>query len=124
MKRYNTISNIPGVMQIVDYEDTPYSSDMPSVVDKKYFIPLSQQTSGIFRSVDPNEFTLKNGVDDGRDISLRRRGLDLSQKTQTLQSMVDKAASAKADIEKAVARAKASVEKQKSEEKQRPDDKE
>lgn len=116
MKRYNTISTIPGVMQIVDYEDIPYSSDKPSVVDKKYFIPLSQQTSGIFRSVDPNQFTLKDGVDDGRDISLRRRGLDLSQKSQTLQSMVDKAASAKADIDKAVDRIKASQKK--------PDDKE
>lgn len=111
MKRYNTISNIPGVMKIVDYEDVPYSSDKPSVVDKKYFIPLSQQTSGIFRSVDPNQFTLKDGVDDGRDISLRRRGLDLSQKSHTLRSMVDKASSAKADIDKAVERAKASQEK-------------
>lgn len=111
MKRYNTISNIPGVMQIVDYEDVPYSSDKPSVVDKKYFIPLSQQTSGIFRSVDSSQFTLKDGVDDGRDISLRRRGLDLSQKSQTLQSMVDKAASAKADIDKAIERSNASQKK-------------
>lgn len=116
MKRYNTISNIPGVMHIVDYEDIPYSSDKPSVVDKKYFIPLSQQTSGIFRSVDPNQFTLKDGVDDGRDISLRRRGLDLSQKSQTFQSMVDKAASVKSDIDKALEREKASQRK--------PDDKE
>lgn len=121
MKRYNTISNIPGVMHIVDYENIPYSSDKPSVVDKKYFIPLSQQTSGIFRSLDPNQFTLKNGIDDGRDISLRRRGLDLSQKSQTLQSMVNKAASAKADIDKALERAKAS---QKKSDDKKSDDKE
>lgn len=99
MKRFNTISNLPGLMSIVDYEDPVYRSDKPSVVDKKYFIPLSQQASGIFRSVDPKSFTLKDGVDDGRDISLRRRGLDLAERSSTLHKIVSDAAAKKADIE-------------------------
>lgn len=116
MKRFNTISNLPGVMSIVDYEDPVYHSDKPSVVDKKYFIPLSQQSSGIFRSVDPNQFTFKDGVDDGRDISLRRRGLDLAQRSTTLQNMVSDAASKKADIDRRIAEQKAIKSSKKTDE--------
>jgi hypothetical protein len=103
MKRFNTISNFPGEMRIVDYEDSIPANNSPSVVDKKYFIPLSQQSSGFFRAVDPNAFTFKDGVDDGRPAVSRRRGLDLSEKFVNASRLAEDIKSRSAQYERDVA---------------------
>lgn len=92
VNRYSTISTLPSSInpsKIVEYEVPHYHSDMPSVVNKKYFIPLSEQSKSV-RGQLPSvgEFTLQDGRDDGRDVSLRRRGLDMSERQQKLGDIV------------------------------------
>lgn len=92
VNRYSTISTLPPSInpsKIVEYEVPQYHSDMPSVVNKKYFIPLSEQSKSVRGQLpSAGEFTLHDGKDDGRDMSLRRRGLDLSERQQKLGEMV------------------------------------
>ncbi|UPW41876.1 hypothetical protein [Peromfec virus RodF5_3] len=92
MKRLSTISNFPPFPKVVDYTDPiSDSSKSESVVDKKYFIPISEQSKSRYLNspVNPSEFTFKDGKDDGRDLSMRRRGLDLAEKSTTLSKMRD-----------------------------------
>lgn len=107
VNRYSTISTLPPSVnpsEIVEYEVPQYHSDMPSAVNKRYFIPLSEQSKSV-RGQLPSvgDFTLKDGNDDGRDMSLRRRGLDLSERQQKLGEMVqdirDKAENIQHDYE-------------------------
>lgn len=92
MKRYNTISCIPGLMKVVDYEEPVVEkSDVP-VVDKKYFVPLSEQRNAVFRALterDKARFSFPDGNDDGRDVSMKRRGLDLAEVSTNLNNVRD-----------------------------------
>lgn len=90
MKRFNTISCIPGLMSIVDYEEPVRERDRTSVVDKKYFIPLSEQRNQVFRSLssqDRQRYSFPDGVDDGRDVSMHRRGMDLAEMSTNLSNV-------------------------------------
>ena len=42
MKRFDTISSLPDVMSIIDYDPMPDADYEPSLTDKSHFVPTSE----------------------------------------------------------------------------------
>lgn len=92
-KRYSGISSLPSSysdVTIIDYQLDFTQVYGPSVVNFKYFIPLAEQSKSIFGGLpSPDTYSYPDGVPDNRSMSLRKRGLDLSEKQEKLGEMIE-----------------------------------
>lgn len=94
MYRYDTISTVPNAMHLVEFDDDKLTVDvvssLKSITDKKYFMPRSQLSRAIYGSTPRESFTFPQGLDDGRDMFFRSRGLDMAERSQKVGEVVEK----------------------------------
>lgn len=89
--RYNTISNIPGVMQVVPHEFDLHQDFEPSITDKSHFVPIADAVRSLKAgSISPEHYDFPDGKDNGMAIPLsRQRGLDISEVSEAIVNQME-----------------------------------
>lgn len=77
--RYNTISTLPGVMELQIDDITLHQDFTDSLADKSQFVPVSDSVRSLpIGDVSPSYFTFPDGKDTGGDIP-PKRGRDIAE---------------------------------------------
>lgn len=111
LRRYNTISVIPHVMNVEDYELYATKDYGDEIVDRRMFVPVSEQLKllGTMQSLDNNAYMFPDGKDDGR--TLIKRGADLAEISQMARNADQAVKDVIVDAQKkAVAKTRAKAE--------------
>lgn len=89
--RYNTISNIPGIMKLESVEFDLHQNFTESITDKSHFVPIADAVRSLKAgSISPEHYDFPDGKDNGMAIPLsRQRGLDISEVSEAIVNQME-----------------------------------